>query len=43
MVSGIASKAGNNATLMVILSFLVIIPILLLVIRNFKNTLHALD
>jgi heme exporter protein B len=43
MVSGIASKAGNNATLMAILSFPVIIPILLMAIRISKNALDGLD
>src|SRR5690606_26599194 len=33
MVSGIASKAGNNATLMAILSFPLVIPILLMAIN----------
>jgi len=43
MVSAIASKAGNNATLMAILSFPVIIPILLMAIRISKNALDGLD
>jgi heme exporter protein B len=43
MVSGIASKAGNNATLMAILSFPVIIPMLLMAIRISKNALDGLD
>src|SRR5690606_13876961 len=43
MVSGIASKARNNATLMAILSFPVIIPILLMAIRISKNPLDGLD
>ncbi|MHA7129646.1 heme exporter protein CcmB [Algoriphagus namhaensis] len=43
MVSGIASKAGNNATLMAILSFPVIIPILLMAISISKNALDGLD
>jgi heme exporter protein B len=43
MVSGIASKAGNNATLMAILSFPVIIPILLLTISISKNAIDGLD
>ncbi|HSJ66691.1 MAG TPA: heme exporter protein CcmB [Anditalea sp.] len=43
MVSGIASKAGNNATLMAILSFPVIIPILLMVISISKNAIDGLD
>jgi heme exporter protein B len=43
MVSGIASKASNNATLMAILSFPVIIPILLMTIRVSKNAIDGLD
>jgi len=43
MVSGIASKAGNNGTLMAILSFPVIIPILLMAISISKNAIDGLD
>jgi heme exporter protein B len=43
MVSGIASKAGGNATLMAILSFPIIIPLLLLLIKISKNALDGLD
>jgi heme exporter protein B len=43
IVSGIASKASNNATLMAILSFPVIIPILLMTIRVSKNAIDGLD
>lgn len=43
MVSGIASKASNNATLMAILSFPIIIPILLMAIRISKNAIDGLD
>jgi len=43
MVSGIASKAGGNATLMAILSFPIIIPLLLLLIKVSKNALDGLD
>ncbi|MBS9523639.1 heme exporter protein CcmB [Litoribacter ruber] len=43
MVSGIASKAGNNATLMAILSFPIIIPILLMAISISKNAIDGLD
>lgn len=43
MISGIASKAGNNAVLMAILSFPVVLPILLLVIKASKNALDGLD
>src|ERR1700760_3141834 len=40
MISAIASKAGNNGTLMAILSFPVVIPIILMLIRLSK---HAMD
>jgi heme exporter protein B len=43
MVSSIAAKANNNATLMAILSFPVIIPMLLMLIRVSKNALDGLD
>jgi heme exporter protein B len=43
MVSGIASKAGNNATLMAILSFPLIIPILLMSINISKHAIDGLD
>jgi len=43
MVSGIASKAGNNATLMAILSFPLIIPILLMTINISKHAIDGLD
>lgn len=43
MVSGIASKAGNNATLMAILSFPLIIPILLMAINISKHAIDGLD
>jgi heme exporter protein B len=43
MVSGIASKAGGNATLMAILSFPIIIPLLLLLIKVSKNALDGLN
>ncbi|MCH7410757.1 heme exporter protein CcmB [Belliella sp. DSM 111904] len=43
MVSAIASKASNNATLMAILSFPIIIPILLMAIRVSKNAIDGLD
>ncbi len=43
MVSGISSKAGNNSTLMAILSFPVIIPLLLVLIRLSKNAMDGLD
>lgn len=43
MVSGIASKASNNATLMAILSFPLIIPILLMAINISKHAIDGLD
>ena len=42
MVSGIAAKADNSHTLMAILSFPILIPILLLVINISKNALDGL-
>src|ERR1700761_6464260 len=43
MISAIASKAGNNGTLMAILSFPVIIPIILVLIHLSKNAMDGLD
>ena len=43
MVAGIAAKANQNATLMAILSFPVIVPMLLLLIKVSKNALDGLD
>jgi len=43
MVSGISAKAGNNSTLMAILSFPIIIPLLLILIRTSKNAMEGLD
>ncbi len=43
MVSGIASKAGNNSVLMAILSFPVIIPMLLMLMKVSKNAMDGLD
>ena len=43
MISAIASKAGNNGTLMAILSFPVVIPIILLLIRLSKNAMDGVD
>lgn len=42
MVSGIASKAGNNGILMAILSFPVMIPLLMLVIKISKNAIDGI-
>ncbi|MEM6841983.1 MAG: heme exporter protein CcmB [Bacteroidota bacterium] len=43
MVSSIASKANDNSSLMAILGFPVIIPMLLMVIKVSKNALDGLD
>jgi heme exporter protein B len=43
MISAIASKAGNNGTLMAILSFPVIIPVILVLIHLSKNAMDGLD
>ncbi|MBK0379000.1 heme exporter protein CcmB [Mucilaginibacter segetis] len=43
MISAIASKAGNNGTLMAILSFPVIIPVILLLIKLSKAAMDGLD
>lgn len=43
LVSAIAQKASNQSTLMAILSFPVIIPILVLVIKLSKHALDGLD
>jgi len=42
MISGIASKARSNATLMAILSFPIIIPMLLILIKISKNAMDGL-
>jgi heme exporter protein B len=43
MVSAIASKTNNNFTLMAILSFPIMLPLLLLLIRISKNAIDSLD
>ncbi len=43
LVSGIASKAENPATLMAVLSFPVILPLLLMLLKISKNALDGLD
>lgn len=43
MISGIASKAGNNGTLMAILSFPVIIPVILILIRLSKRAMDGIE
>ncbi len=43
MVSAISAKAGNNSTLMAILSFPIIIPLLLVLIKISKNAMDGLE
>ncbi len=43
MLSAIASKAGNNSTLMAILSFPVIIPVLLVLVKVSKSAMDGID
>lgn len=43
LISGIASKAENSATLMAVLSFPIILPLLLLLLRVSKNAMDGLD
>ncbi len=43
LVSGIASKAQNSSTLMAILSFPIILPMLLMLIKISKNAMDGLD
>lgn len=43
MVSGISAKAGNNSTLMAVLSFPIIIPLLIVLIQLSKNAMEGLD
>src|SRR5690606_17971594 len=43
MVSGISAKAGNNSTLMAVLSFPIVIPLLLVLIKVSKNAMDGLD
>jgi len=43
MVSAIASKAGNGGMLMAILSFPIIIPVLIVLIKLAKNAVDGLD
>jgi len=43
MVSAIASKAGNGGMLMAILSFPIIIPVLIVLIKLSKNAIDGLD
>ena len=43
MIAGIAAKAQNNGTLMAVLSFPVMLPMLLMLIKISKNALDGLD
>lgn len=43
MVSGISSKANNSTTLMAILSFPIILPMLMMVIKISKNAIDGLE
>jgi heme exporter protein B len=43
MISGIASKANNSGALMAILSFPVVIPLLMVLIKFSKNSMDGLD
>lgn len=43
MISGIASKAANSGTLMAVLGFPVMAPMLLMLIKMSKNALDGLD
>jgi heme exporter protein B len=43
MVSAIAAKAGNNGTLMAILSFPVIIPVIMLLIKISKSAMDGIE
>lgn len=43
LVSGIASKAENPATLMAVLSFPIVLPLLLLLLKISKNAMDGLD
>ena len=42
MVSAIASKTNNNTTLMAILSFPILVPLLMIVIKVSKNAIDGL-
>jgi len=43
MISAIAAKAGNNQTLMAVLGFPIVLPMLLMVIKLSRNALDGLD
>ena len=42
MISAIASKAGNNGILMAVLSFPIVIPVILMVIKISKNAIDGI-
>lgn len=43
MVAGISAKTGNNSTIMSILSFPVVIPLLIVLVKLSQNALKGLD
>lgn len=43
LVAAISSKAGNNSTLMAVLSFPIIIPLLIVLIKLSKNAMQGLE
>jgi len=43
LIAGIASKAENSATLMAVLSFPIVLPLLLMLLRVSKNAIDGLD
>ncbi|KGE15341.1 heme exporter protein CcmB [Sphingobacterium deserti] len=43
MISGISAKAGNNSTLMAVLGFPIIIPLIIVLIKLSNNALTGLD
>ncbi len=43
MVSGIASKAGNSGMLVAILSFPIIVPLIMMIIKLSKNAMDGID
>jgi heme exporter protein B len=43
MVSAIAAKAGNNGTLMAVLSFPVILPVIILLVKISKSAMDGID
>jgi heme exporter protein B len=43
MVSGISAKTGNNSTMMAVLAFPIIIPLLIVLITLSQNALQGVD